>query len=67
MASNVRFSINSEKRTIAAFLLNDGAKVKYRGVAKCHPDDHFSLNIGIAIALRRLFQLDIPEEYIEKA
>lgn len=54
--------INKEKRTVVA-LMKEGKKVVRIGKAKCHPDDSFIPEIGTVIAVRRLFELEIPEKY----
>lgn len=58
--SRVDFVVNAEKRTVVALAIGytNGAVVK-RAIAKCAPDDVFNADIGKAIAVGRLFGLDV--------
>lgn len=47
---NVQFVVDGE--TITALDQNTGRK----GVARCHPDDHFNFNIGSRLAFERLLE-----------
>lgn len=59
------FIVNKEKRTVVALLRGKtSAKVRAKGIAKCHPNDCFNVHIGKAIALRRALGLEVPDEYL---
>lgn len=64
--NDISFNINEGKRTVVALLKDKSGKVVYRGVAKAHPNDIFYDEIGVVIALRRLFDLEIPDVYIQQ-
>lgn len=42
--------------TIVVTFVDDGDKMNYIGVAKCHPDDAFNPEIGIKLAIERAAQ-----------
>ncbi|AXN39806.1 hypothetical protein [Peribacillus butanolivorans] len=61
---NAYFSVNFEKRTVAARFQENGSRyVTVRGTAKADPSDCFNVHIGKAIALRRALDLEVPAEY----
>lgn len=67
MFYRVEFVVNRDKRTVVALVRQGrfGAeKVAHRGIAKCDPADCFNEHIGKAIALRRAFDLPVPESYL---
>lgn len=69
----IKFEVNAEKRTVVALAIGicDG-KVVEKAIAKCAPDDVFNADIGKAIAVGRLFGLDVerfvyapkPDEFV---
>lgn len=62
---NVEFIVNKDKRTVVVLRRNRSNKrVISRGVAKCVPGDVFNAWIGKAIAAYRMFDLDVPAEYL---
>ena len=66
---NVEFVVNKDKRTVVALVklgtrMSTAEPVVHRGVAKCDPSDCFNEHIGKAIAVRRAFELDVPEAYL---
>lgn len=56
----IKFEVNAEKRSVVALAIGicDG-KVVEKAIAKCAPDDVFNADIGKAIAVGRLFGLDV--------
>lgn len=58
--SHIKFEVNAEKRTVVALAIGyiSGGVVQ-KAVAKCAPDDVFNADIGKAIAVGRLFGLDV--------
>lgn len=66
----VEFVVNREKRTVVALIhinSRDGDisnRDAHKGIAKCNPDDCFNEHIGKAVAVRRAFDLPIPDEYL---
>ena len=62
LTEKLDFEVNEPKRTIVALsrCCSDG-EVHHRGIAKCHPDDVFNVDIGKAIALGKMLQLDVSE------
>lgn len=64
---NLLLSINVEKGAVAALLKDPiSGKIVRRGVARCHPNDVFLESVGVAIALRRLFDLEVPQWLIQE-
>lgn len=60
LCSEIKFEINAEKRTVVALAIGFcDDKVCEKAVAKCAPDDVFNADIGKAIAVGRLFGLDV--------
>jgi len=62
----VKFQVNNDKRTVVALLFRKNiatTEVRWRGIAKCAPNDVFNAHIGKAIALRRALGLKVPTEY----
>lgn len=58
--SEIRFEINAEKRTVVALAIGGfSGKVREKAIAKCAPDDVFNADIGKAIAVGRLFGIDV--------
>lgn len=60
----IRFVVNTNKRTIVALgtLYHTGFSCDdYRGIAKCMPGEVFNEDIGKAIALGRVLELDVSE------
>lgn len=58
--SEIRFEINAEKRTVVALAIGVvSGRVVEKAIAKCAPDDVFNADIGKAIAVGRLFGLDV--------
>lgn len=58
--SDIRFEVNAEKRTVVALAIGGfSGKVREKAIAKCAPDDVFNADIGKAIAVGRLFGLDV--------
>lgn len=58
--SEIRFEINAEKRTVVALAIGGfSGRVREKAIAKCAPDDVFNADIGKAIAVGRLFGLDV--------
>lgn len=58
--SEIRFEVNAEKRTVVALAIGGfSGKVREKAIAKCAPDDIFNADIGKAIAVGRLFGLDV--------
>lgn len=57
----VEFVVNAEKRTVVAlaYYKHVSAKSFEKAIAKCAPDDVFNADIGKAIAVGRLFGLDV--------
>lgn len=65
-ALNVEFVVNKEKRTVVALLKGAASGVlRYKGIAKCDPDDTFNSHIGKVIALYRGLGKDVPEKYLK--
>jgi hypothetical protein len=60
---DVKFVVNSDKRTVVALLMALETVIG-RGIAKCAPDDCFNVHIGKAIALRRVLDEEVPDEYL---
>lgn len=58
--SHIKFEVNAEKRTVVALAIGyiSGGVVQ-KAIAKCAPDDVFNADIGKAIAVGRLFGLDV--------
>lgn len=46
--------------------LKQGKTILKTGVAKCSPDDEFSLEIGAKLALERLFEAEEPKKAVPK-
>lgn len=58
--SEIRFEVNTNKRTVVALAIGDfSGRVREKATAKCAPDDVFNADIGKAIAVGRLFGLDV--------
>lgn len=58
--SEIRFEVNAEKRTVVALAIGGfSGRVREKAIAKCAPDDVFNADIGKAIAVGRLFGLDV--------
>lgn len=58
--SEIRFEVNANKRTVVALAIGGfSGRVREKAIAKCAPDDVFNANIGKAIAVGRLFGLDV--------
>lgn len=58
--SEIRFEVNAEKRTVVALAIGVASgRVVEKATAKCAPDDVFNADIGKAIAVGRLFGLDV--------
>lgn len=58
--SKIKFEVNAEKRTVVALAIGmDSGRVREKAIAKCAPDDVFNADIGKAIAVGRLFGLDV--------
>lgn len=58
--SDIRFEVNAEKRTVVALAIGGfSGRVVEKAIAKCAPDDVFNADIGKAIAVGRLFGLDV--------
>lgn len=58
--SEIRFEVNTNKRTVVALAIGvDSGRVREKAIAKCAPDDVFNADIGKAIAVGRLFGLDV--------
>lgn len=56
----IKFEVNTEKRTVVALAIGyANGKVIEKAIAKCAPDDVFNADIGKAIAVGRLFDLDV--------
>lgn len=56
----IKFNINAEKRTVVALaIFMTSGRVVEKAIAKCAPDDVFNADIGKAIAVGRLFGLDV--------
>lgn len=56
----IKFEINAEKRTVVALaIFMASGRVVEKAIAKCAPDDVFNADIGKAIAVGRLFGLDV--------
>lgn len=61
----IRFEINAEKRTVVALAIGVfSGLVREKAIAKCAPDDVFNSDIGKAIAVGRLFGLDV-ERFVD--
>ncbi|HEY9571250.1 MAG TPA: hypothetical protein VIR26_09645 [Metalysinibacillus sp.] len=59
---NTSFITNASKRTVAALVKGvETRKVRFKGIAKCSPDDVFNEHIGKAIALGRALGKDVSE------
>lgn len=62
----VEFVVDREKRTVVALLKYIGNNRAWaKGISKCDPDDVFNVHLGKAIALRRAFGLNVPDEYLK--
>lgn len=60
LIGEIRFVINAEKRTVVALAIGVfSGRVREKAIAKCAPDDVFNADIGKAIAVGRLFGLDV--------
>lgn len=60
IVSEIRFEVNAEKRTVVALAIGtESGRVREKAIAKCAPDDVFNADIGKAIAVGRLFGLDV--------
>lgn len=60
LIGEIRFVINAEKRTVVALAIGVfSGRVREKAIAKCAPDDVFNTDIGKAIAVGRLFGLDV--------
>lgn len=60
LIGEIRFVINAEKRTVVALAIGGfSGRVREKAIAKCAPDDVFNADIGKAIAVGRLFGLDV--------
>lgn len=57
----IKVEVNEEKRTVVALQTNTFGRVVKVGKARCMPTDEFSPMIGAAIAVHRLFNLEVPE------
>lgn len=56
----IKFEVNAEKRTVVALAIGVfSGRVVEKAIAKCAPDDVFNADIGKAIAVGRLFGLDV--------
>lgn len=56
----IKFVVNTEKRTVVALAIGAHTpEVVEKAIAKCAPDDVFNADIGKAIAVGRLFNLDV--------
>ena len=56
----IKFEVNVEKRTVVALAIGANIpEVCEKAIAKCAPDDVFNADIGKAIAIGRLFNLDV--------
>lgn len=62
---DIVFDVDYDNATVTASFIVDGKVVK-SGVAVCHPEDTFLEETGRAIALRRLFDLEIPESLLQQ-
>lgn len=60
------FHVNPDKGVVVAIVKrrNNLRVVAAKAMAKAHPNDVFSAEVGKAIALRRAVGLDVPEEYL---
>ncbi|MCY9737509.1 hypothetical protein M5X17_27790 [Paenibacillus alvei] len=59
------FVINRRNRAVVCFLQRYGRKqVSYTGIAKCMKDDVFNVHIGMAIALAKALNKEIPAEFV---
>jgi hypothetical protein len=64
----VQFNVNEEKRTVVAYLKSSSlkkAKTIKLAIAKCMPTDEFIAEVGMAIAVYRLFDFPVPKIYTE--
>lgn len=56
----IKFEVNTKKRTVVALAIGMASgRVVEKAIAKCAPDDVFNADIGKAIAVGRLFGLDV--------
>lgn len=58
--NKIKVLIDHEERVVTTALKNIFGEMTV-SIAKCHPEDRFSPSIGCAIALHRLFELEVPD------
>lgn len=59
--------VDEEKRTVFVYKViadKNGGYGTITGLSVCHPNDVFNEFIGLAIALARALEIDIPEEFL---
>lgn len=65
-ACDAVFKVNRQKRTVTCMLVGQGTGyVRKRATTKCHPNEVFNEDIGKAISLCLVRQIDIPQEFID--
>lgn len=65
---SIKFHVNDKKKVVTALLFHkhlNGTPPRYKGFAKCAPNDCFNEYIGKAIALHRALGLGVPQEYLD--